>query len=457
MKLRFILYFLIFIFLTSFNYEAKNSVGYLHTLRSLSKGPREPDEDFKLMYLDAQDLFNYEYYDDALSLFQKLLAYDNNNSNINFYVGVCILNSKGQKTKCIEYLQKAVKKTNIAYSYSYKETAAPVFAFLYLGQALHIVGKYDEALTNFEKFKTFLTNKNKDGDFLQTVEHCIEMSNNAKKLVAKPLKIKIEPFKAVNSPASDLAMTVSPDGTKFYFSSKRKGAMGGQKDNYGEYFDDIYFTQFVNNKWAKPKKMASKINSSSSDVANYITADGKQFYFARQRGGKYDIFVSTLSKKNKWLPPERLGININSKENDIWAYVTADGNTLLFSSDRPGGYGGYDIYMSEKLSTGDWGKPINLGPEINSAKDEICPVLMPDGTLYFSSNGHETMGGYDIFESVISEEGIWSKPENMGYPLNTANDDFNFMPVSPDGKTGYYTSARAGGYGDADIYKFTFE
>ena len=457
MKLRFVLYFLILIFLSSFNYEAKNSVNYTRTKQSLSKGPKTPDEDFKLMYLDAQDLFNYEYYDDALGLFQKLLAYDNNNCNINFYIGVCILNSKGQKSKCLEYLEKAVKKTNISYSYSYKETAAPVFAYLYLGQAFHLIGKYDDALTNFEKFKTFLTNKNRDGDFLQTVERCIEMSNNAKKLATKPIKVKIEPFKAVNSTASDLAMTASPDGKFFYFSSKRKGAMGGQKDNFGEYYDDIYFTQFSNNKWAKPKKMASKINTTNSDVANCITSDGKQFYFARQRGGAYDIFVSNLSKKNKWLPPERLGININSKENDIWAYVTADGNTMLFSSDRLGGYGGYDIYMSEKLSTGEWGKPINLGSEINTANDEICPVLMPDGTLYFSSNGHETMGGYDVFESVISEDGLWSKPENMGCPLNTPNDDFNFMPVTPDGKTAYYTSAIAGGFGDADIYKITFE
>jgi len=457
MKLHFILFFLIFLFLSSFIEGSMNSIDYPFASQKFSPVPKSPDEDFKLTYLDAQDLFNYEDYDEALDLFQKLLVYDKNNSNINFYIGVCYLNSKKQKTKSIEYLEKAVKKTDPSYSYNYKETSAPVFSFLYLGQAYHLVGRYDDALANYEKFKTFLTNKNKDGAFIQTVARCIEMSNCAKKLTAKPIKIKIEPFKVVNSTSSDLAMTVSPDGKTYYFSSRRKGAMGGERDNFGEYYDDIYLTQFVNNKWAKPKKIGSKINSTNSDIINCISSDGKQLYFSRQVHGAYDIFVSEMNKKNKWATPEKLGININTKDNEQWAFVTAEGNTLLFSSDRPGGYGGYDIYMSEKLSTGEWGKPFNLGSDINTEYDEICPVLMPDGTLYFSSNGHETMGGFDIFESVISEDGLWAKPENMGYPLNTTSDDFNFMPTSSDGKTGYYTSARAGGFGDADIYQFTFE
>jgi tetratricopeptide (TPR) repeat protein len=419
--------------------------------------PKISDRDFKDMFQDAQDLFNYEYYNDALFLFKKLLAVDFNNSNLNFYVGVCILNSKQQRTKAISYLEKAILKTDIAYSYNYKETSAPVFAYLYLGEAYHLNGQYDEALVNFEKFKSYLTNKNKDGDFLEEVEHCIEMTELANKLIEKPIKATIVPFKVVNSVYSDLSMAISPDGTKCYFSSKRKGAMGGQKDVFGEYMDDIYYTQFKDNKWIKPKKMGSKMNSVNSDVLNCISPDGKQIYFSRMVRGAYEMFVSTLSKKNKWQSPQKLGININSKDNDLWAYITFDGNTMLFSSDRQGGYGGYDIYMSEKLTTGEWGKPFNLGSEVNTESDEISPVLMPDGTLYFSSNGTNTMGGFDIFETVISENGLWAKPENLGYPLNTAFDDFNFRPTTPDGKKGYYTSAKTGGYGETDIYQFTIE
>jgi tetratricopeptide (TPR) repeat protein len=422
-----------------------------------STPPPMSDQDFKMTYLDAQDLFNYEYYDEALTLFLQLLAVDFNNSNINFYVGVCILNGKKDRAKSISYLEKASKKTDASYSYSYKETAAPVFTFLYLGQAYQLSGKYDEAIKNYEKFQTFLTNKNKDGAFIDEVEHCIRMAKLAKKLVTKPVKVKIEPVKQVNSTFSDLALIPSLDGNTYYFTSKRKGSTGNERDNFGEYMDDIYFTQFKDNKWQKPKKMASKINSSASDVLNCISPDGKELYFSRQVRGTYDIFVSGQNKKGKWLPPKSLGININTKYNEQWAFITSDGNTLLCSSDKPGGYGGYDIYMSEKTATGDWGKPFNLGPDVNTPYDEICPVLMPDGTLYFSSNGHETMGGFDIFTTTISEDGLWSPPENLGYPINTPADDLNFYPTTPDGKKGFYTTAKSLGYGASGIFSFSIE
>ncbi len=458
MKLRFILTLTIIIFfMFSFAGKPEKMISNSEiTINSLS-APKLSETDFKLMFLDAQDLFNYEYYDDALDLFQKLLATDLNNCNLNFYVGVCYLNSKKQRTKAIEYLEKAVKKTNVAYSYSYKETSSPVFTFLYLGQAYLMAGKYDEALIKFNKFKTYLTNKNKDGDFIEEVDQCIDMTNLAKELTSQPVKVSVKPFTIVNSNYSDLSPVFSKTDNKFYFTSKRKGAIGGQKDNFGEYLDDIYYTQLKDNKWIKPKKVGAKINTDNSDILNCISSDGKQLYLSRQVKGTYDIFVSDLSKKNKWGTPQKLGININTKDNESWAYISSDKNTLLFSSDKQGGYGGYDIYMSEKLSNGEWGKPFNLGPEINTPYDEICPVLMSDGTLYFSSDGQKTMGGFDIFETVISENGLWSKPENMGYPLNTVFDDFNFNPTTSDGKKGYYTSAKTDGYGESDIYQFTFE
>jgi Tol biopolymer transport system component len=283
------------------------------------------------------------------------------------------------------------------------------------------------------------------------------MTTFAKKLTEKSIKIKIEPFTAINSVYSDYTPVLSADGTQFYFTSKRKGNTGGEKDNFGEYYDDIYSSQYDLNKWSKPKKMGFKINTGNSEILGCISSDGNQFYFSRQMRETYDIYVSNLSKKNKWTVPQKLGQDINTKYNELYAFITSDGNTMLFASDKPGGYGGYDIYMSEKLATGEWGNPFNLGPEVNSQYDEICPMLMPDGTLYFSSKGHETMGGFDIFMTTISEDGLWTKPENLGYPLNTAYDDINFIFTSPDGKKGFYSSAKTGGYGESDIYEFTFE
>jgi tetratricopeptide (TPR) repeat protein len=419
--------------------------------------PRISDKDFKLMFLDAQDLFNFEYYDEALTIFKKLLAQDYNNSNLNFYVGVCYLKAKKQRTLAAEYLEKAIKKTDISYSYNYKETSAPVFSYLYLGQVYHMEGKYDEALTNYEKFKSFLTDKNKDGEFMNEVKECIEITNYAKKLTAKPLKVTIEPFKAVNTAYTDMSPVLTPDGTKFYYTSKRKGNMGGQKDNFGEYMDDIYYSYIKDNKWQKPRKVGSKINTTASDIVSCLTPDGSQLFFFREVRGTYDIFFSEMSKRKKWASPEKLGPSINTKFNEVYPFITSDGNTMLFASDRDGGYGGYDIYMSEKKSTGEWSQPLNLGSDVNSVKDDVCPMLLPDGTLYFSSNGHQTMGGFDIFMTTISENGLWATPENIGYPINTAYDDLNFTFITADGKKGYYTSAKANGYGESDIYSFSFD
>ena len=459
MKFRFI--FLVkFVLFCAVSVTVFDSVVYANNNNNnnkISLAIGNPDLDFKIAYLEAQDLFNYEYYAEALNIFKNLLAQDIYNSNLNFYVGVCYLKSKKQKSMSIDYLKKAVKKTDIAYSYNYKETAAPVFAFLYLGQAYHLIGKYEEALKNFENFKYYLTNKNKDGDFGKEVDRCVEMTNQAIKLSANPVKVKIEPFKVANSTYSDFAPNYSPDDNKLYFTSKRKGNTGGERDNFSEFFDDIYYSQLKLNKWTKAKKLGFKLNSVNSDIICCFSPDTKQLYFTRKIRETYDIFVSDLSPKNKWMLPQKLSININSKDNELNAFITSDKNTMLFASDRSGGYGGYDIYMSEKLSTGEWGKPFNLGPEVNSAYDDICPVLMPDGTLYFSSKGFDSMGGFDIFITTISENGLWAKPENMGYPLNTTYDDVNFTPTTPDAKKGYYSSHRLDDFSDSDIYTFYFE
>lgn len=449
--------FVILILFPFFNTNKGKQINNLSTNSSICASQISDDKDLKFMYLNAQDLYNYEYYNEALTIFLRLLKTDKQNCNLNFYVGACYLFSKGQRTKAIEYLEKAILKTNIAYSYSYKETSAPVFAFLYLGQAYHLNSKWDEALIAYDKFKSFLTNKSKDAEFINTVDHFIEMTNQAKKNMASPVNVKITPFKIANSTSSELSLISSPDGITYYFSSKRKGAMGGVKDNFGEFLADIYYTQYKDGKYITPKKLAFKINSTNSDIINYISADNKKIYLSRETKNSFDIFVSVKSKKNKWTPPEKLGININSKDNETWAFISADGTSILFSSDRPGGYGGYDIYMADKISNEEWGVPYNLGPEINTKYDEICPFLMIDGTLYFSSKGHETMGGYDIFESELSSAGLWTKPENMGYPLNTVNDDFNFTPTENNWKKGFYTTSKVGGFGETDIFQYSFE
>jgi Tol biopolymer transport system component len=191
-------------------------------------------------------------------------------------------------------------------------------------------------------------------------------------------------------------------------------------------------------------------------MISQISYDGNQLYFSRANKGYIDIYYCILGSKNKWSTPKKLSPIINTKDNEKSAFMTQDGNSLYFVSDRLGGFGGYDIYVSERKSNGEWGQPRNLGPEVNSPYDEDFPYVLPDGvTLYFSSLGHNSMGGYDVFTSTLSENGKWSKSDNIGYPINTPFDDVSFS-ITADGKKGYYASGKLGGFGELDIYEINF-
>jgi outer membrane protein OmpA-like peptidoglycan-associated protein len=171
--------------------------------------------------------------------------------------------------------------------------------------------------------------------------------------------------------------------------------------------------------------------------------------------GDGNIYSTTLNG-DKWSQPVKLNENINSIYWEPSAFISADGNTIYFSSNRPGGYGGRDLYTCKKLPGGDWAKAVNMGPKINTQFDEDAPFIHPDGiTLYFSSNGHTTMGGFDIFTTQLSGDGTWSEPLNVGYPINTTDDDIYYV-VSPDSRSAYFSSFRKEGLGEKDNYLATF-
>jgi dipeptidyl aminopeptidase/acylaminoacyl peptidase len=189
--------------------------------------------------------------------------------------------------------------------------------------------------------------------------------------------------------------------------------------------------------------------------------DKKQIFVSKTENGNSDIF-SIAFKNNKtkgvleWSDLEKLSENVNSKSSETNACVSPDGSTLYFVSNRDGGYGGKDIWASEKQSGGAWGKPYNLGPQVNTSSDEECPFIMTDNaTLYFSSKGHNSMGGFDIFTSTLSDEGLWTQTENIGFPINTPLDDLFFI-MSPNEKNAYYSSTKNNGIGNNDIYLITF-
>jgi hypothetical protein len=202
-------------------------------------------------------------------------------------------------------------------------------------------------------------------------------------------------------------------------------------------------------------RLPAPVNTQGHDASVGLTADASQLFIFRSNETLPTgaLYHTEIQENNSWSEPVMLDEAINSAEYvEPSACISPDGNTIYFSSNREGGLGGKDIYRLVKLPNGKWSQALNLGPGINTAHDEDSPFIHPDGkTMYFSSTGHKGMGGYDIYSSISDSNGRWSAAVNMGYPLNTPDDDIHFV-ITEDSKTAYYSSARPGGVGEADLY-----
>ena len=286
----------------------------------------------------------------------------------------------------------------------------------------------------------------------------------AKKMMAAPVKVRIENLgDKINSRGGDYAPSISADGRTMIFTSRRSDTKGGGVDKAGDfkYFEDIYISEWdtVDNVWQKARPIEGKLNTDGHDASLSISPDGKQIFIYRNDGKLYigDIFVSKKRSSGGWGTPRALEKPINSTYFESSACLSADGNTLFFVSEKEGkkygAQGRGDIYMAKKISKRVWGEPKNLGPIINTPLDEISVFIHPDGkTLFFSSKGHMSIGGLDIFMSKMQPDSTWGKPENLGYPINTVGDDVHFV-LSTDGKSAHYSSIRKEGLGERDIYK----
>ncbi|PJA09601.1 MAG: hypothetical protein COX70_01355 [Flavobacteriales bacterium CG_4_10_14_0_2_um_filter_32_8] len=284
-------------------------------------------------------------------------------------------------------------------------------------------------------------------------------------MMASPVKAKIENLgNAINSRGGDYAPSISADGRTMIFTSRRSDTKGGEVDKAGDfkYFEDIYISIWdsIDNSWGKARPIEGNLNTEGHDACLSISPDGNSIYIYRNDGGAYigDIFVSKKSlSSGSWGLPVPLEKPINTSYFESSACLSADGNKLYFVSEREGkksdAQGKGDIYVSERLTRTTWSEPKNLGPIINTPDDEISVFIHPDGkTLFFSSKGHLSIGGLDIFMSKLQDDGSWSKPENLGYPINTIDDDVHFI-LSLDGKTAYYSAVKGEGLGERDIYK----
>lgn len=384
-----------------------------------------------------------------LALDEYLIAnqFNPNSASLNFKIGVCYYNIPSQKLMGLSYLEKAQKLN---------PSTDPTLNY-FLGRLLHLNSRWDEAITAYRNYQTSLNvdatkNKDKIADMNRKIAECI----NGKELVKNPQRVFIDNLsKTVNSPDPEYTPIITADESEMLFTSRRSSTTGGGKDQDNQYFEDLYKTERVNGQWTTPVNMGKPVNSDDHDATAGLSPDGQRLYVYRPTKGG-DIYESVL-KGAVWSEPERMNKNINSDGHESSVSVSGDGKKLYFISDKKdeGAVGNRDIWMSTLDEKGKWGKSVNLGPGVNTKYGEEGVFVHPDGkTIYFSSQGHKTMGGYDVFK-IVFENGKWSEPINLGYPINGPDDDVFFV-ISASGKHGYFASTKTDGQGEKDIYKITF-
>ncbi len=412
----------------------------------------------KDIYAAAEQYFIDENYPAALPLYIKLdsTSKGSESADINFKIGYCYLNSPTYKVKAIPYMEQAIKNIAEKYTGKLNETGAPVSAYYYLAKAYHLNYEFDKAIECYEKYIKLLGSSSKNASDIADAKHEIETCNYGKELVKAPVKVIITNLgENVNSPYADYAPVVSLDEETLIFTSRRKGGLSDVKLPNGQYLEDIYISKYVGGDWGKAKLIDSTINTTRHEATVNLSADGQKLLIFRDSNGG-DIYVSEL-KGEHWGVPTTIEPPVNSPYWESHACFSADNRIIYFVSNRPGGYGGRDIYKCLRLPNGKWGAPQNLGENINTKYDEDGVFIHPDGKqIYFSSKGHNSMGGFDIFTSKMDDEnGFWSPPVNYCYPVNTTDDDV-FLITNADGKRAYFSTDKEGGFGEKDIYMIEF-
>lgn len=385
-------------------------------------------------------------YQVALDNYLKANAFNPNNAELNYSIGKCYMTIDDKET-AIPYFLKALELDPVGAGRAY----------MALGIAYQATYQFDEAINAYQKASARLTPEEKktDGKMLsKKIDEC----NNGKELMKDTVRAFIDNMgPAINSKYRDYAPIVSADQSMLIFTSCRENPYNKKAENDGEFDENIWVTYRDGAKWSNAVEIGEPLNTQENDATIGLSADGQTiFTYYGKKGG--DIKISE-KKGEKWTVPSMFSEINTPNGHECAASFSYDGNTVYFVSDnteRVTNYGQHDIFMCKKDAKGKWGKPENIGSTINTEYDEIGVFMHPDGrTMYFISDGHKTMGGYDIFKTELQDDGSWSEPQNIGYPINTPEDDMYFT-MAGSGTQAYIASTRRGGLGGLDIYAVTF-
>jgi outer membrane protein OmpA-like peptidoglycan-associated protein/tetratricopeptide (TPR) repeat protein len=384
------------------------------------------------------------YYGKALEYLEKANAFNPNNTDLRYKLGIVSLGS-GFKSRCLEHFKVAFSMDSKLKDIHY-----------YLGRGYHLNLELDKAIEEYKTFRLELQSQKNNTDRLNEVNKLIQECEYGKGYVKKPVRVFIDNMgEVINSKYSDFSPLITADESIMYFTSKRQGSLGDPDEENGGFYEDVYFTKKENGVWNRPVNIGAPVNSDYHDATAGLSADGQKLYMFDGTSKNGDIKYTVLKGK-VWGEVKNLEKDINTKERETTVCLSPDENTLFFVSEREDGKGGRDIWICKKDKKGRWNDAVNAG-SVNTPYNEEGVFMHPDGkTFYFSSQGFTSMGGYDIFKTTFdAATSTWTTPENLGYPVNTADDDV-FLVISANGKHGYYASFTKDGYGEKDLMMITF-
>jgi outer membrane protein OmpA-like peptidoglycan-associated protein len=401
---------------------------------------------------DALYFHQFPKYVRAIDFYMPAYNLNPYNADLNYKLGMCFLNSS-EKFKAVDYFVSA---------YKLKPTVTRDIHY-YIGRGYHLIGEWDKALYEYELYKKVLTNKDDLQQILE-VNKRIEECKHGKELTANPERVWIDNLGAsVNTEYPEYGIVMNADASEMMFTSRRPATTGGGKDEFlDEWYEDIYIsTRLGKLEWTMAQNIGSPINTKGHDATVALSPDGSKMIIYIDDKGDGNLYESHR-KGESWSKPQKMNKEICSPYHESSAWYSYDGKKLYFVSDRPSDPKSKnpkdkDIYLATwNKDKKKWDNITPLPANINTKYDEEGVFLHPDGkTLYFSSKGHNSMGGYDIFYTILQDDGSWSNPVNIGAPVNTPDDDVYFV-MAANGKQGFLSSYREGGFGEKDLYMITF-
>ncbi len=405
----------------------------------------------KRAFNKALNLIEKGNYHLAIQKLNEIRQADSENTKVLYYLGYCYLNTSDVPDTAAYYFEMGIEK--LAPEDRYTELGVDLR--LALAETYQILLKPDKARDIYEDLKKNVPAS--DNELRKLIDHKITVCQNAKIYLNNKVEITVTNLgKDINSPYDDHSPLITAKNNLLIFTSRRPTPKAAKLKD-GQYPEKIFYSKKENGEWAKAKLLQTFYKKFDHESASSVSVDGSELYlFHNDLEGK-SIYVSYFNGKS-WEKPVKLPWPINTQADETHASLSADKSTLFFTSNREGGYGGMDIYMCKRNADGKWGTPKNLGPNINTELDEDTPILHVDGkTLYFSSEGHNSMGRMDVFYSVMAPDSSWTEPINLGFPVNTPDDDFFFVPTINKDEAYYASSRFEDNYGGADIYNVKFK